>query len=180
MMMKSLLLLPFLVLLACGGPKPADRAQPASTEQPAASTAPAAGQPAPAGPGQSPQDNASAAKTEGPKASITGTYWKLVDLNGDAVAGKTSKEMYLLFDPSQPAFKGHSGCNTLWGELNRGTTDQMRFTYINNTSMNCGTPDIEASFIQALEAVASYAIAGSTLSLRNSQGATILRLEARQ
>jgi len=179
MMMKSLLLFPLAILLACGGPKSGDGTQPAHSEQPAAQAAPAGDQPTQATTGNTSPEPSATAASQGPKASFTGTYWKLIDLNGTPMEGKTAKEMYLLFDPSQPAFKGHSGCNTLWGEFLRGTADQLRFTYINNTSMNCGTPDIEASLIQALEAVASYAIAGNTLTLRNSKGATILRLEAR-
>ena len=176
-MMKFFLLLPYLLLMACGGSQPADHTPPVSTGQPPA--VPTQDQPAQASSGNSKPEPVSSPAAQGPKASFAGTYWKLVDLNGTPVAGKTTKEMYLLFDPSQPAFKGHSGCNTLWGEILRGTADQLRFTYINNTSMSCGTPDIETALIQSLEAVASYAIAGQTLTLRNRQGTAILQLEAR-
>ena len=137
-------------------------------------TAPAAGEaPAAAAPA------AQATATSGPKASLAATYWRMIALNGKPMAGLTAKEMYLLLDPSSPQFNGHSGCNTVMGEAKRGTGNQLRFTNLLTTSMDCKTPEIEAEFTQALEGIRSYTIQGSMLALSLGDGKVAMTLEAR-
>lgn len=132
--------------------------------------------------GNAPAASAPAAQTtasSGPKASLTATYWRMIALNGKSMAGQTAKEMYLLLDPSSPQFKGHSGCNTVMGEAKRGTGNQLRFTNLLTTSMDCKTPAIEAEFTQTLESIRSFAIQGNMLALSLGDGKVAMTLEAR-
>jgi heat shock protein HslJ len=147
---------------------------PAAANTPEGTTAPVAGEaPATAAP------SAQAPATSGPKASLAGTYWRMIALNGKPMAGQTAKEMYLLLDPSSPQFKGHSGCNTVIGEAKRGTGNQLWFINMITTTMDCKTPAIEAEFTQALEGIRSYTIQGNMLALSLADGKVAMTLEAR-
>jgi heat shock protein HslJ len=100
-----------------------------------------------------------------PQVPVAGINWKLIELNGKNIEGKTAKEMYLFLDPSSPLFKSHSGCNLVTGEVKRGTADQMWFINLLPTTMDCKTPDIDAEFQRALELISFYKVTGRTLVL---------------
>lgn len=111
-----------------------------------------------------------AASTDIPQSSLTGTYWKLLELNGKNMDGKTGKEMYLLLDPTSPQFKSHSGCNMIMGEAKLSGTNQLRFTNLLNTTSDCKTPEIDAEFFKTIGEIRSYTIQGNILLL--SKGGT--------
>ena len=110
---------------------------------------------------------------------MAGINWKLVELNGKNIEGKTAKEMYLFLDPSSPLFKSHSGCNLVTGEVKRGGTDQMWFINLLPTTMDCNTPDIDAEFQRALELVSFYKVTGKTLVLSKKGNVPVMTFIAK-
>lgn len=111
--------------------------------------------------------------------SITGTYWKVVELNGKNVEGQTAKEMYFLLDPDSPQFKAHSGCKLVIGEAKRSGTNLVRFTNLINTAGDCTTPGIDADFTVAVKAVTQYAISGNTLQLKKDATTVLIKCVAK-
>ncbi|MBK9106290.1 MAG: META domain-containing protein [Saprospiraceae bacterium] len=180
--MKYFLIVLTITILSCSGRTTDSSAQaPEAPNAPAASEAPAApsaqtapvapnadnAQTAPAAP-SAPTANQQAQITQAagaPQVPVAGIHWKLIELNGKNVEGKTAREMYLFLDPSSPIFKSHSGCNLVTGEAKRGGTNQMWFINLIPTSGDCKTPDIDLEFQKALAETAFYKVTGKTLVL---------------
>jgi heat shock protein HslJ len=116
-------------------------------------------------PTSAPTASTPARVSTGPQASLTGTYWKLLELNGKNMEGKTAKEMYLTIDPSSPQVKSHSGCSLVMAEAKTSGTNQLWFINLLNTTGECKTPDIDAEFIKAMEGISQYDIDGNILIL---------------
>jgi len=110
---------------------------------------------------------------------FTETYWKVVELNGQDVQGKTAKEMYFLFDPTSAQFKSHSGCNLVIGEAKRPGGNQLQLTNIINSSMECTTPTIDADFLKAVQSVRQYTISGNTLLLKKDAATVVIKCVAK-
>ena len=180
--MKYFLILLTISIMSCGDRTTDSSAQaPAAPNAPAASEAPVApsAQTAPEAPNAASAQAAPAApstRTSAQQAQITqaagapqvpvaGIHWKLIELNGKNVEGKTAREMYLFLDPSSPIFKSHSGCNLVTGEAKRGGTNQMWFINLIPTSGDCKTPDIDLEFQKALAETSFYKVTGKTLVL---------------
>jgi heat shock protein HslJ len=159
--MKYLLLLFTISIMSCG-----DRAT--DTNAQSSTAAPTASQQTPA-----------AQNVPGSQSPLTGTYWKLIELNQNNIEGKTAKEMYLLLDPSSPQFKSHSGCNLVMGEAKRGGTNQMWFINLLPTTSPCTTPDIDVEFQKALEAVTDYTQNGNILLLNKKGGVPVMKFMAK-
>ena len=107
---------------------------------------------------------------------LTGTYWKVVELNGKSMEGKTEKEMYLFLDPSSPQFKSHSGCSMVLGEAKRGGANQMWFINLLPTTNTCKTPEIDAEFQKALEVISEYSLNGNVLLLSKKGSVPVMKL----
>ena len=150
---------------------------PSANTAPDAPSAPAA-QTAPTAP--TPSQQAQVKQAAGaPPVPVAGINWKLVELNGKNIEGKTAKEMYLFLDPSSPLFKSHSGCNLVTGDVKRGGTDQMWFINLLPTTMDCNTPDIDAEFQRALELVSFYKVTGKTLVLSKKGNVPVMTFIAK-
>lgn len=150
-----------IILIACGNP---------SSDSQAQTSTPAAAQP-----------NAPAAQQVTPGASntLTGTYWKVVEVNGQNVENKTAKEMHFLFDPASPQFKGHTGCNMIMGEAKRTGNNQIRFINLLNTEAACNTPDLNKQFQQAVESITEFNITGNTLLLKKDASTVLIKCVAK-
>ena len=150
---------------------------PSANTAPDAPSAPAA-QTAPTAP--TPSQQAQVKQAAGaPQVPVAGINWKLVELNGKNIEGKTAKEMYLFLDPSSPLFKSHSGCNLVTGEVKRGGPDQMWFINLLPTTMDCNTPDIDAEFQRALELVSFFKVTGRTLVLSKKGNVPVMTFIAK-
>ena len=160
--MKSYFIIAISVILfACGNP---------SSDSQAQTTTPPASQPtAPA----------STQVTPGASNTLTGTYWKVVEVNGQNVENKTAKEMHFLFDPASPQFKGHTGCNMIMGEAKRTGNNQIRFINLLNTEAACSTPDINKAFQKAVETVTEFSISGNTLLLKSDPSTVLIKCVAK-
>lgn len=153
---------------------PSAQTAPVTTEATKAQTAPSA----PTAPTASQQAQLKQAAGAA-QVPVAGINWKLVELNGKNIEGKTAKEMYLFLDPSSPLLKSHSGCNLVTGEVKRGGPDQMWFINLLPTTMDCNTPDIDAEFQRALELVSFYKVTGRTLVLSKKGNVPVMTFIAK-
>ena len=183
-MIKYLLLLLLISLISCGDRTTDTNVQskseptsssPAANESnsPVSTTTNSPGTPeTPVKPSTAAQTPA-APVSSGSRIPLTGIYWKLIELNGKNIEGKTAKEMYLFLDPSSAQFKSHSGCNLVMGEAKTTGTNKMWFINLLPTTMPCNTPEIDVEFQKTMEQVAEYSINGNNLQL-NKKGAVPL------
>jgi copper homeostasis protein (lipoprotein) len=112
------------------------------------------------------------------KASLTDTYWRPVEIEGQPVAihaGTREPHFVLLRDGR---VRGFTGCNNLMGGYEQGA-DDFRFITVATTRKAClPASDIEGRFLAALNATASVRITGDALELRDKEGKVRMRLEA--
>jgi uncharacterized lipoprotein YbaY/heat shock protein HslJ len=113
----------------------------------------------------------------GVETSLSNTYWKLVELNGRAVATREDqREVHMLLHPGDARVNGFAGCNQFNGGY-RQTGPNLHFDQLATTLMACPYSDEERAFMQALESVTSYQTLGESLDLRGESG-SIARFRA--
>jgi heat shock protein HslJ len=100
-------------------------------------------------------------------ASLEGTSWTLVSLNGaDPVPGAS-----VTIEFAEGGVSGSGGCNRYRGEY---TADEgeLSFGPLASTRMACAEPVMaqETAFLQSLEAVTGYTIDGDALELVSGDG----------
>ena len=110
---------------------------------------------------------------------LRGTYWKLVRLSETPVqAAEKQREPHLIFANDEPRLSGSGGCNRLTGSFELDG-DKLRLGRMAGTMMACPTGmEQEQRFLQSLEKVERYRIAGSHLEMLDEAGAVIARFEA--
>lgn len=199
-MTRYLFLSSIIILFACSNPSSESQAQtsatttttqantstPASTTAPESTAAPESNTQASTttpttstNPVSSAHPSAPAQVSHKGNAPLLGTYWKVVELNGKDMANKTAKEMHFLFDPGSPQFKSHSGCNMVMGEAKRTGNNALQFTNLLNTTSECKTPDIDAEFLKAVEAVTQYTLEGNTLLMKKNASTVLFKCTAK-
>ena len=175
--MKYLLIVLTISVMSCGNQATDTNAQ--TPSQPASSaptTTPTSGSPAT----QTVNQQAPGTQVSGgPRIPVTGMYWRLIELNGKNIEGKTAQEMYLTLDPTSPQFKSHSGCNMVMGEVKISGSNQMHFINLIPTSGPCNTPEIDTEFQKALEEVSEYTVSGNNLLLNKSGAVTVMKFVAK-
>lgn len=114
-----------------------------------------------------------------PDASLTNTYWKLIELNGQpAELGAANRELHLVLATEGDRVQGFSGCNKFAGNYQRGD-GQLHFEPLASTRMACITGmEQEKRFLDALGNIVRYALSGESLSLYDRQNQLILRFES--
>lgn len=116
-------------------------------------------------------------ETMKPDVTLTNTYWKLVELNGGAVALGEGGELHMILRGDDQV-GGYAGCNQFTGSVTV-TGDGIAFGPIASTRRMC--PDgmaQEDSFLQALENASRFAIAGEDLAIENAGGEVTMRFVA--
>ncbi len=110
---------------------------------------------------------------------LRNTHWKLVALNGKPVrAIKDQREPHLILDARELRVSGSGGCNNVMGGFELDG-DKLRFTQMASTMMMCPAGmDQERAFLQTLESVARYRIAGDALTLSDGKGKAVAKLRA--
>jgi putative lipoprotein len=114
-----------------------------------------------------------------PDASLTNTYWKLIELNGQPAAlGAGNRELHMVLTTEGNRVQGFSGCNKFTGNYQRGD-NQLHFEPLASTRMACITGmEQEKRFLDALGNIVRYALSGESLSLYDRQNQLILRFES--
>ena len=118
----------------------------------------------------------------GSSASLTGTYWKLSELNGkpvgEAEEGKR-REIYLTLTTKENRVSGNAGCNGFGGSYTlKADGFGLSFSQMMRTQMACDGLDIENEFISILEKADSYYIINNVLQLNRARMAPLAKFIA--
>ncbi|MFW2440753.1 MAG: META domain-containing protein [Arenicellales bacterium] len=112
------------------------------------------------------------------QASLTDTYWKLIELKGRAVmTAAGQREMKLTLRGENKA-TGFAGCNSFFGSY---TFDESKisFSQLAASRKYCAeTMDMESLFLKTLSEIAGYKIIGQTLQFSNDEGELQAKLQA--
>lgn len=113
-----------------------------------------------------------------PPVSLTGTYWRLSQLNGEAVAvaeGTSLPHIALHADTERVA--GFGGCNRFFGRYS-STDEAISIQPLGGSRASCPDTDaLERSFLRALAAIDHYVVGDGRLTL-SGDGRQILVFEA--
>jgi putative lipoprotein len=120
----------------------------------------------------------SADHSAGPDASLTGTYWKLLTLNGkDVTFAAGEKELQMVLSAKNQV-SGFSGCNRFKGSFERDG-EQLQFGPMAATMMMCAEAmEQEQKFLLALESAKRFSIKGEILNISNEKDTEILRFKS--
>lgn len=113
------------------------------------------------------------------KASLTNTYWKLVELDGARVSmvPEQEREVRITLDDNGKV-TGFTGCNRVMGGYTMAA-DVLRFTQLAGTRMMCPPPamQLESAVLANLNSVTGFRIDGEQLILLKD-GAPVARYES--
>ncbi|MFN4116136.1 MAG: META domain-containing protein [Inhella sp.] len=128
-----------------------------------------------AGPPVDPQ----AANTPRATAKLEDTYWKLVRLQGRAVAAvERQREPHLVMHSAQRRVAGSAGCNRLLGSYSVDG-DRISFGRAAGTLMACPQGmEQERAFLDVLALAARWRIDAEQLELLDAQGLSLARFES--
>lgn len=115
-----------------------------------------------------------------PNASLTETYWKLVELHANPVSppAEGTREIHMILRNQDSRFVGFAGCNAITGSYILQDGLRIKFSQIASTMMACERMELEKAFGEMLEQVDSYSIQGDNLSLNRARMAPLARFEA--
>ena len=119
---------------------------------------------------------ASAASVSAADASLVDTHWRLISIDGMAVA-PGDQEAQLVF-AGDGSVDGNTGCNAFGGGY---TLDgaSLSFSHFASTRMFCADlQDQEQAVFDTLPLVAGWQVAGDRLELMNAEGAVVALFEA--
>jgi heat shock protein HslJ len=106
---------------------------------------------------------------------LTGSSWQVIGVNNGSGAVTTSAltEALTATFGEDGAFTGFGGCNNLSGSYSMSGPDGVSIGPLMSTKMSCGAEidQLEVQYAAALEAAATYELAGDTLTLRDASGA---------
>lgn len=131
--------------------------------------------PGPSSPPPGPPDHQ--APTATPAASapsgapLEETTWELVTLGGAPLPEGIKRAPTLRLEPGEKRLVGFGGCNRVFGGY-AVDGPSLKLSPLGTTKMGCLGPamPLEKRFLDALERVETYAISGSTLTLRALKG----------
>lgn len=112
------------------------------------------------------------------QATITGRYWKLVEVAGAPVRSGNNKEPHIQLSAQDNRVSGTGGCNSLSGGYELKGPDRIRFSQIAATQMACVNMETESALYKALETTDSYILKGDTLILHRARMAPLARFVA--
>jgi heat shock protein HslJ len=113
-------------------------------------------------------------------ANLINTYWKLM-LIGDEIVETPAdtSEIQIVLQAENQRVAGFAGCNRMFGSYVLDG-NKLKFAEIGGTKMACeGRMELEERFQIALTQVATWKIAGETLTLQGEDGKTLLTFESR-
>ena len=115
-----------------------------------------------------------------PDVSLTDTYWKLVEVDGQPVeVTGQMREPYIVLDGQDGRFHGSGGVNRLLGGYSTDG-DTVTFSQVASTMM-AGLPEAmqqEQQIVGALERVRGFHIAGDWLTLVDGSSQPVLNAVA--
>jgi len=113
--------------------------------------------------------------------TVTGQYWKLVEVNGKAVTSEmTQKEPYIRLNEEEKRLEANGGCNGLGGTYELKEPNRIKFSQLIGTMMACEKMEVEDGLKRALETADSYHLQGDTLQLFRARMAPLAKFVATQ
>jgi len=114
-----------------------------------------------------------------PDVSLTDTYWKLTEIDGQAaVLGAGGRELHMVLTSEGGQVRGFSGCNRFMGSYQQ-IESQLRFKPLAATQMAClEGMEQEKRFLEALGEVVRFTINGGSLALYTGDERLLLRFQA--
>lgn len=110
---------------------------------------------------------------------ITGRYWKLVEIQGQAVTGgATQKEPYIRLNAENNRIEANGGCNGMGGTYELSDPNRIKFSQLIGTMMACENMEVENGLKRALESADSYHVSADTLQLFRARMAPLARFVA--
>ncbi len=110
-------------------------------------------------------------------STLTGTYWKLIELMGNTVqktpAGQ--KDVYIKLKKDENKLEGFGGCNGFGGEFSTKNDFNISITNIISTMIACPDLQRENELFNVLKNVDNYYVKGDTLSLSKARMATMAK-----
>jgi copper homeostasis protein (lipoprotein) len=103
-------------------------------------------------------------------ASLTNTFWKLLELNGESTTtAEGAREIHLILASASgqegARVHGHAGCNNFFGSFH-ADEESLTFSALGSTMMACPEGmDTEQAFMQALGEVDRASVSGQFLEL---------------
>lgn len=112
---------------------------------------------------------------------ITDRYWKLIEVNGQAVVeGSTQKEPYIQLNSEDNRLQATGGCNGLGGTYELKESNRVSFSQMIGTLMACENMEVENGLKRALESADSYHIQGDTLQLFRARMAPLAKFVSKE
>ncbi|MBX2922169.1 MAG: META domain-containing protein [Chitinophagaceae bacterium] len=110
---------------------------------------------------------------------LTGTKWRLTELDGKPVAEKINgKEPFLELQEVDKRYAASGGCNGIGGQFTLSKNGRIKFSQGMSTMMACENMEVETQLKNALIATDNYTINGNTLSLNKAGMAPLARFQA--
>jgi heat shock protein HslJ len=110
--------------------------------------------------------------------TLENSEWLLSSVSGRAVE-KKERPARLMLDSKQGRAFGFAGCNEFSARY-RASSEALTFTRITYTRKGCADADLaklEDAYLAALSDVRSWMIKGTTLSLQDAAGRSVLTFE---
>lgn len=106
-------------------------------------------------------------------------YWKLTELNGRPIAIDTTfiKEPHIIFKESNSRVVGNGGCNNISGEYQIENMNRISFSKMISTKMACTRMELEGEFLETLQKVDNFNVAGDTLILNKARMAPLAKFQ---
>ena len=119
--------------------------------------------------------------TEVPDVSLTDTYWKLVEIEGqEASLGAGQLELHMVLTSDGHRVRGFSGCNRFTGSYERNG-DRIQLAQLASTRMACVDADAmeqEQRFLNRLREAQRFTIHGDELAIYSGDAHLVLRFLA--
>ncbi len=110
--------------------------------------------------------------------AITGTKWKLTELNGSPVADSINGRAPFLELHPDSVYAASGGCNSMGGAFELPGDGRILFSRARATMMACENMEVEARLGEALAEADNYTIHGDTLSLNKADRLILARFMA--
>ena len=112
-------------------------------------------------------------------ASLTETYWRLIELNGQPIVREDNKkEIYMILKSEDNRVHGYSGCNTFNGIYSLAGENRISYSKFATTLMACIDMSKENEFMEVLEKSDNFVIKGGILSLNKARMAPLAKFES--
>lgn len=95
-------------------------------------------------------------------ALLSGTNWKVIEINGEAITSTMKRKPYLKFSEDNKV-SGFAGCNSFGGNYTLKNTSAIIISNVISTKMACPDLAIENNLFHVFESTDNFIVKGDTL-----------------